>query len=339
MKLVGSLRARRLVPLLGLACLACGDSSDPSADPNPLRLSVAIRLDSALFVSTGEFVLDLVPSDVSGRSYVLDPWDIGLQLLAPGSVSGTMLRNDLQPADTAPISSAILIDDSGSMLTADPERRRATAAQLFYRRILPQRPGNRIALLDFGRGEAEPTPGFRQATILAHLTDQEADLDAALDAIQAVPGGGTPLYAAAQEVMAWLDSVADPQSVKSLVVITDGSPDDPDFADSLYALASASRIPIFAVGVGKAGQQDPPTTAALLIEELARRTGGIYAIAEPPVKLESVLQVLAESASPARLLLRVQLAPLVARGTPVQGRVAVEGTRGRASADWSFVAP
>jgi hypothetical protein len=335
---------RRQTPLaLQIACCvgltACADNASPSTPDEPLKLAVAVRLDSAEFKSRGEFILDLVPSDLSGHSYVTDTWTIDIELSAPDSVTVDQVSQGLEPADSAPVAAAILIDDSGSMLTADPERKRAAAAQLFWREILPRRSGNAVALLDFGRGNSEPTAGFLRTNLLVGLTEDESLLDAGLGQIQAVPGGGTPLYTSGREVISWLNSVALAGSVKTLVVITDGSPGDDLAADSLFATTAALGTRIFSVGVGNAARQDPPSTAAILAEELATRTGGIYAAADPPLELETVLQVLAQSASPARLIVRMRLETTVPRGTEVRGTATVEGARGRAQAEWSFVAP
>ena len=330
-------RALRIACCVGLT--TCADNASPTTPDEFLKLAVAVRLDSTEFKSRGEFILDLVPSDLSGHSYVTDTWAIDIELSAPDSVTVNQISQGVEPADSAPVAAAILIDDSGSMLTADPERKRAAAAQLFWREILPRRTGNAVALLDFGRGKFEPTTGFLRTNLLGGLTDDESLLETSLGQIQAVPGGGTPLYTSSREVISWLDSVALAGSVKTLVVITDGSPGDDLAAESLFATAAALGTRIFSVGVGNAARQDPPSTAALLAKELATRTGGIYAAADPPAELETVLQVLAQSASPTRLIARVQLETTVPRGTEVRGTATVEGARGRAQAEWLFVAP
>lgn len=308
---------RRQTPLiLQTSCCvgltACADNASPTTPHESLKLAVAVRLDSTEFKSRGEFILDLGPSDLSAHSYVTEAWTINIELSAPDSVTVNQVSEGIEPADSAPVAAAILIDDSGSMLTADSERKRAAAAQLFWREILPRRAGN---------------------------ADDESLLDASLGQIQAVAPGGTPLYTSGREVISWLDWVALTASVKTLVVTTDGSPGDDFAADSLFAMAAALGTRIFSVGVGNAARQDPPSTAALVAQELATRTGGIYAAADPPAELETLLQVLAQSASPARLIARVRLETPVAPGTEVRGTATVEGARGRAQAEWLFVAP
>ncbi len=327
-------------PVAG-ACLClllsgCADGEGPNDPPDPLQLAVVVRADSATFRSAGEFALDLVPSDHSGRTYLTDPWAITTTLSAPLTSSAAQLSQGVEPADSQPIAAAILIDDSGSMRSSDPDRIRALAAQLFWRDLLPGRPGNVAALLDFGRGSVEPSPGFERTNLLAGFTGDAAVLDAALYQVEAVPGGATPLYQSGVEVVRWIDSTTPQAYQRTLVIITDGAPSDTTIADTLYDVAVAHGVRVFAVGVGAAAS---PGEAAARLQELAARTGGIYAAAEPPEELEEVLHTLAISASPSRLLVRLRLDPVPSQGTSVRGRVALSGERGNLAGDWSFVAP
>jgi Mg-chelatase subunit ChlD len=242
----------------------------------------------------------------------------------------------VEPADSQPIATAILIDDSGSMQSSDPDRIRAVAAQLFWRDILPSRPGNIVALLDFGRGSVEPTPGFQRTVLLAGFTGDAAVLDAALSQIEAVPGALTPLYGSGVEVVRWVDSTTPQAYQRTLVIITDGAPSDTAITDTLYNVAVAHGVRVFAVGVGPAAGEGE---AARRLQELAARTGGIYAAAEPPEELEEVLQTLAMSASPPRLLVHLRLDPVPPQGTSVRGVVALSGAPGNLTGAWSFVAP
>jgi VWA domain-containing protein len=335
---------RQWIPpsVLAVACLvvaACGDSGGPSSPADPLQLAVGVLVDSATFRSQGELVLDLVPSDRSGQTFVEDQWTIGVNLLAPSAVAVSKLSEGVDPADNNPVATAVLIDDSGSMRYSDPDRNRATAARLFWGAVLPARPGNVAALLDFGRGSATPSAGFQRTTLFAGFTSDPAVLDGALDQVQAVPGGSTPLYRSATEVMAWMGTTVATDSKRVLVVITDGDPSDQALADSLFATARAQQIRIFSVGIGAAADQNPASSGAILAQELATRTGGIYAAAELPTQLQDVLATLAVSTSPARLLVRVRLDPVPPPGATVSGTASVTGQRGTAGADWSFVAP
>lgn len=315
------------------------EGGGPSDPPDPLHLAVAVRVDSASFRSTGDFWLELVPADRSGTTYLADAWTISTSLIAPSTIVAATLDEGVEPSDSEPVAAAILIDDSGSMRSSDPERIRASAAQRFWRDILPGRPGNVVALLDFGRGGVTPTPGFERTNLLAGFTSDQNALDAALDQIQAVPGGATPLYQAGLEVVKWIDTTTPRTYQRTLVVITDGAPSDESVAQELYGAAASYGVRVFAVGLGAAAEDDPPGEEALRLLELASRTGGIYGAAEPPEELHAVLHSLSQSASPERLLVHLQLSPLPARGTMISGTVALSGFRGNVAAEWSFAAP
>lgn len=323
-----------------LLLAGCGsDGAGPDPGPEPLHLGVRVVVDSSEFRSAGAFALDLVPADRHGVSFVSDEWTISATLSAPATVQLITISQELQPPDTQAVASAILIDDSGSMRFSDPERQRASAAQLFWTDILAARSTSMVALLDFGRGDTAASPGFDRTALLAGFTSDRGTLELALDRIQAVPGGRTPLYSSASEVIAWMDTTTPSSAQRTLVVITDGEPSDNQFADLLFAVAAGHEVRIFAVGVGAAAENDPATTAATLVRELASRTGGIYGAAESPTELEAILRTLAKSASPSRLLVHLLLDPAPVSGTGIAGTVTVTGERGSASADWSFVAP
>lgn len=318
---------------------ACGDGGGPSSEPMPLHLAVTVRADSAGFRDTGEFALDLVPSDESGKTYIRDSWTINTDLLTPTAIAASMVGTGIEPADTEPVAAAILIDDSGSMRFADPDRIRVAAAQLFWGTVLPARDGNEAALLDFGRGNAAASAGFERTTLMAGFTSETEILDSATANVQAVPGGATPLYQAGLEVVHWIDTVTPRRYQRVLVVITDGAPSDSSVTQLLYDAAHEFGVRVFAVGVGAAGVNSPPSVAALRLQELASRTGGIYGAADEPAELQPVLHVLAQSASPERLLVHLRLDPIPETGVAVRGTVRVTGIRGTASAPWSFVGP
>jgi hypothetical protein len=333
------LHAPALRALCCVALAACGGSEGPSDPPEQLQLAVTVELDTTEFRSTGELALNLVPFDRTGRTYLADDWSISLDLAAPLSTSATRLSEGVEAADSQNVATAILIDDSGSMRFSDPHRVRATAAELFGREVIQGRAGNLVSLLDFGRGEVEPSPGFDRTNLLVPFTSDETALSAALDQIQAVPGGATPLYHSAAEVVTWIDTTTPPDFVSALLIITDGAPSDQTVADSLFELSVRQGVRIFTVGVGAAAHFEPPSPEALRLQEMAVRTGGIYAAAEPPEELNTVVRILAQSANPARLLVRIRLDPVPAADAAVRGTVSVAGTRGSATAEWSFTTP
>ena len=329
----------------GLAVLvwqACRPDACCGPDRSFFSVYVGVRLDSAAFRSDGKFVLELVPTDQTGQAFVSDSWDISTTLEAPTSVAVTLDTQRVQPADNRAVAAAIHIDNSGSMLDNDKDRRRATAAQLFWNELLGAGVGNIVALSDFGTPDA-PSPGFLKTRLLQSFTPDASLLNARLSSIQAVPGGGTPLYRSSWEVARWFDTTVAANSYKrTLVIITDGMPGDPlGFKDSLFAAAEAAQIRILAVGVGPASDHGTKSvdSAVAVLRELATQTNGVYAGADDAQQLEPILQTLANVSTSEQLLAELHIAPVPPSGTRVAGTVTIKGTRGRATAGWSFVAP
>ena len=242
--------------MVASALAACGtDSTGPSR--NTLHLSARATIDSAGFHTTGQFVLHLIPFDQNGTRFIRDDWGITTTVATPAATAA-FDSTAIQPADTQPVAAALLIDDSGSMLNNDPDRQRVVAAREFWNAVLGARPSNLVALLDFGRGLAVPSPGFNVTSMLQAFTADPALLRAAADSLQARPGGGTNMYHATREVVAWVDStIPSPSHGRALVIITDGRPNDSTFKETLFEETRRTQIPIFAVGVGPASEQSP----------------------------------------------------------------------------------
>ena len=339
---IARVAAARISLLLTPVVLQSCHIRECCAPRDSLSLFAGIRVDSATFRSRGEFAIQLVPTDPTGRTLVEEPWTVTGALESP--VAGALPLSALAvlPADTMPVTISIDIDDSHSMTSNDPNRVRATGAQHFWQAVLGARPRNQVALLDFG-GTLQ-SPGFVKTRLVqAHTTDP-AELDAQLAMIQAQPGSGTPLYRSALEVIHWTDTAVALQSQRYLVIITDGYPYPPDslpYQDSVVAAAANSGVRIFAVGVGPASDQGTQSvdSAVAVVRNLATRTGGIYAGVTNATQLGSALRALASEPSGERLLATFALASAPVRGAVVTGTVTIEGPLGRATAEWSFVAP
>ena len=335
--------AKALASLLTAAVLlsGCNPSKNCCGPRDFLSLFVGLQVDSATFRSRGQFVIQLVPADQTGRSLVREAWTVSAALTPPAAGPVRVSDQMVQPADTVPVAVALDLDDSQSMAGNDPELVRASGAQRFWWEVLAARPGNRVALLDFGG--ALQSPGFVVTRLMREYTADGAQLDAQLPSIQAQSSGGTPLYQSALEVVRWSDTALTLAPYRPLlVIITDGFPrDSAHYRDSLFAGATARDTRIIAVGVGPASNQGTKTDprAVAVVQELATRTGGIYAGVTDAAQLAPVLRALAGAPTGERLVATFTLGSLPARGAVVAGTVTVQGPLGRATADWSFRAP
>ncbi len=146
-------------------------------------------------------------------------------------------------ANDEPISVAILLDTSGSMLGG----KIAAARQAASRFIENLAGGDRIAVLTFDR-------------TTTHQIDFTSDHTAArqnVELIQATPGGVTCLYDAIYETIHLI--AAEPAGRRAIIVLTDGrdeaesgQPCSAHTTDEVIGLAAAAstRVPLYTIGLG-----------------------------------------------------------------------------------------
>ncbi len=321
----------------GKDTVAPGDPGDPDA----LGLAVAVRVDRSTFQRTGEFTLELIPSTRQGLSLIAEPWEISTSISAPSGLVPALLFQQLQPSDSAPFDVALLIDNSQSMLTNDPDRQRIAAAQLSWETVLSQ-PGGRVSLLYLGIGGLSPTPGLTATGLLQSWTTDPVALSGKLDTLQ--PGRGSQIYSSALEVSHWIDSTTAADRHRVLLLLTDGELNREQGAGAAAVVAAAqqARVSIGTLGLGPASDRSTKTdpNAVALLQELANSTGGLYAGAATPERLSPALLSLTASNTVGVLLARFKLEPVPPPGTQVTGTVKLEHQGlGTAQGLWSFDAP
>lgn len=335
---------RRTFALLAAVLLTSGCLSDCCFAPeNFLSLFVGVRIDSTSFRSDGYVLLELVPTDQLGETFVNDNWDISVTLEAPSTVPVSKDTQWVQPADPRPLAAAILIDDSGSMLENDPDRARAGAANMFAHQFLDSNPGNLVALADFGWPRDSSTAGFERTRVLQDFTSNPAQFELSAARIQAIEGGGSRLYHSALELSQWMNTTVSATYKQMLVIITDGFPTTSDTAyrNELYADAAANDVRILAVGIGPASDQSGVSvdSAVAVVQELASRTSGVYSGTTSTSQLLPVLTALANVSTSSQLLVLLRLSTVPAPGTKLAGLVTITGERGTAAAQWTAIAP
>lgn len=150
--------------------------------------------------------------------------------------------DSLSPANNEPISVAILLDTSGSMLGEKIAAVRQAASR-FIENLAEE---DRIAVLTFNR-------------TINHEIDFTTDHTAALqnvELIRATPGGVTCLYDAIYETIQLI--AAEPAGRRAIIVLTDGRDDaggrpcSAHTIDEVIGLATAAsmRVPLYTIGLG-----------------------------------------------------------------------------------------
>jgi len=343
--------------LLVAITTACGKSStDPSAgNPPPppnqqLTLLVTPSVDPTRFRASQEFDLQLVPMDARGNALLSDAWNIDATGSAPSGVSPLFVSQTSVPGGVRPVAAGLSIDYSGSMLSNDPQFLRVSAAESFWTTLFTQPGLNQVALFMFGPPAG--TAGFTRTTLLSSWTSDPAALGTALRAAPSPPAASgvltaldtntTFLYESLLETIAWIDhGVAAGSADRVLLVITDGLAADRSLQRSAYTAAAQAGIVIHSIGLGPASDQSPQRnlTAVQDLQELAARTGGLYAGAASPTALSGILGTLGRVVTRGHIVAHFKLSAPVTSGAQVRGTVTVSGSRGTVQGGWSFTAP
>jgi len=250
----------------------------------------------------GEFQVSVSPLDPYGELITegLGPESFELQgieveqLAQPGVVVATGEAHPttievIRPASPGrdPLNIVLLFDSSGSMAETDPARLRVQAARELLWSLGPD---DRAAIMDFGADSSGP--GVTR--LLAPMTGDRDTLEQGLSQVTA--SGGTPLYEAVQEAIAYITTLSVARPV--LVVLSDGqtSDDDPDTRRALAIQAAvAVALPVYAVGLGS-------NLDFSGLEDLTASTAATFALALDAQVLAGLFEAIGIAASRGRVI-------------------------------------
>jgi Carboxypeptidase regulatory-like domain/von Willebrand factor type A domain len=200
--------------------------------------------------------------------------------------------------------SILLIDQSGSMASTDPNGSRYQAAKVFLNALGA---GDNVAVWAFASGGSLP---FEVTSYGSGFTTNGRSLFGTVDGLRGLVAGGTPLYKAtyaATDAMRQTSATTN----RAVVVFTDG--DDTQGGRTLaetITYAAQNGIKLFPVGLGTGSNM-------LVLGEMAQRTGGAVMYAGDARQLVSIFGSLGNilRGSAARYRVRWQ----VVRGTGAWG--------------------
>lgn len=330
---------------------ACSDSSGPDTPEISNLVVSGVRTNADNFRANGDFSLGLLATTLDGEPILTDDVqitaeltevDVGFAPEVPGlalQVSGFTLTTGAKSAEQAGsrnTMASILIDDSGSMSSTDPQRLRAGAAQVFWQAFLAARTGNQVSILDFGAGS---TSGFVSTRLLQDFTSDQTLLEATLQSI--VASGSTPLYRSLQETSDWMGSNTSSSDNRVILLLSDGQPSDASLKETALAAAANANITVHTVGLGPASElsTSASATAVQAVRDIADRRNGVYASATSASALSQIFGTLAQVTAKGQLVSAFRINPVPAPGTRVTGTVTVRSGGREATAVWSFLAP
>jgi hypothetical protein len=229
------------------------------------------------------------PGGLTASSFVSED----VQLVPPGGGTPFLatLRNvnhaEWDPVnDTRPMSVAMAIDQSGSMISpepgSDPNDERVNQTQLFVDRMTVD---SEAAVWKFHG----PAGGV---DLVVDWTGNKDALKTGLDSLRTGEGGTTPLYDA---MMVTVNAAAtrSTENLRAAIVLTDGL-DNTSTAtpQNVIDLARNLEIPVFAIGLGN--PSTPGSIDQATLSNISAQTGGVFYFAEDAEALDTVFASLTE---------------------------------------------
>lgn len=170
-----------------------------------------------------------------------------------------------------PINVGLLIDASSSMQGDAIAAARSAAAEL----VDTLHDGDRLSVVSFGSSPRRVVDGV--------VVDDDAR-EAALEAIAAIEAEGTTdLAGGLDDALTSLERFVAAGTVSRLVVLSDGVPNDPSPIPSLSARAASSGVTITSLGFGLGYDE-------ILLEQLARESGGAFLFVDEPAQIGPTFQ-------------------------------------------------
>lgn len=287
------------------------------------------------FLSTGEVSVGLIARGPDGNLISSENMALDVELIKPVCYGARSQTTEVVQAGAQPLAAALILDSSGSMADTDPMRDRVTAAAGFADAILSAGQANEVAAFDFG---TIASAGFRWTRLLIGFTRDLNGLAAALDKVGA--DGITPLYESVIEVLEYIAAVRPQGSFRRIaVVLSDGQPNGPiNDEDDAVSTSRGLAIPLYAIGLGTASVESPSSDpeAVAALQNLATRTGGLYASSSDPQALSRIFETLGTALGEGHLLHRFRISPIPPPGMKVELRIVATGG---GAATFVFTAP
>jgi VWFA-related protein len=159
-----------------------------------------------------------------------------------------------QPAGSDPLAAILAMDISGSMANGGKMAQAQRAAGIFLDK-LPEKADVGLILFDHAMQEREPLAG-KQEQAMAHREKVRGLIN------MAKPLGGTAYLDATVESLQLLKNAG---GRKAVLVMTDGVDlNSQNTLDDVITKARTAQVPVYTIGVGEPGRNEPVTTVLVL---------------------------------------------------------------------------
>jgi len=373
-------RLLSFVPAL-LAAGACSvpPTEDPSAIDSVTTIGVALSADS--FCTSGDFSVILQPRNSAGQVVISDQLQVACHGARVGQDTIACTIQDVTCTEGSDGTgqrtvALVILDDSGSMASSDPEKQRRDACADFVASLGPE---DVVAIGDYGPSASTGSVDKGTAKLRV-LQDFTGDKALAMAACQLTKNsGGTPLYEAVQEGVDQMLVEAKKtygDSQYSMLLLSDGKPSSDTHRQDALDAAQRESVPIYTVGLGPASEgamsetfqacetdaacgsegaclpsasgsdkscflPDFDPEAVKVLQELANETSAAYAAASNPSALEhlfkNVSSAVREGKCTARA--RLELKEALGIGNIVRGTLTVGGAGAEAKYEFSVPLP
>lgn len=334
------------------ATAACSIQTDANekGDPNARVDKIVVvgtSVTSALYVS-GELGLTTVPKDGADEAVLDDGLKVDVRITSPAELATSVGSTQCTaPEAGKAVSIGVIIDDSGSMASSDPNNLRKSATVSFLNTLGAD---DKVLLTDYGVTgshlrdllcQSKQANGTSSDTCSPPQPLFSADKPALIKAAEQIESaGGTPLFESCVEMIPLVDSVKDGR--RGVLLLSDGSPNSDAKRDECHAAAKGANIPVFTVGLGPAAEGDPNVDpeAVKVLRELSTATGGSYASANDAAQLDTLFRNMGTALARGSCRTTATVANAAAKiqpGTKVTGEVSI-GSKG-AKATFEFIAP
>jgi PKD repeat protein len=200
--------------------------------------------------------------------------DFTINGFSGSGINYSFVNNGIQVVSggaNVPYSATLLLDQSGSIASTDPQNSRIEAAKVFCKSLGT---GDNIFLSAFASSGKIP---YNLTIYGDDFTSNGNDYLGTLETLKNQVGGGTPLYKSTYDMINFTSQEA-PNTNKALVVFTDGQDSDGGrTTDDIINLANQKKVKVFMIGLK---DTDIPTLAYI-----ANKTGGAFMQAQDAPQL------------------------------------------------------